>query len=676
MSKEEKLRQIHTEAIKAFDIIQKVQRDERMQCLQDRRFATIPGAQWEGTLGEQFENKPKIEVNKANLAVKRIFSEYRNNKISAMFTSKEGDEYDDLADTCAGLFRADEQDSQGDEAYDNCFEEGCMGGFGAFRLRSDYEDDEDDENEKQRILFEPIYDADTSVFFDLNAKRYDKSDGVYAFVMIAKTPEAYEEEFGEFPSSLYKTIHQRYFDWFSPEVVYVAEYYKFEEKTETIHIFEGMMGESEKYKHSDLTEEKLIELNDRGFKEVRTRKIKRKKVHKYIIDGARVIEDCGIIAGKYIPIIPFYGQRWFIDNVERCAGAIRYVKDAQRLKNMQISKLAEISSKTSYEKPIFTPEQVAGHEQRWSEDDVKNYPYLLINPVMDSNGNSVNQGATDYVRPPNVPATLAALIQLSDTDMNDILGNQQAGEQVVSNISGKAVEMIQNRLDMQSFIYVSNFAKTIKHAAKVWLSMASDIYVEDDRKMKSIGTQEEINYVKLNEQVFDEEGTIKRKNDLSEAKMDISVDVGPSSSSRKASVVRALTGMMQITTDPSDVKVLGAAALMNMEGEGLGDIRKYYRKQLLRMGVVTPTKQEEQDLIAEMQNQQPDPQAQYLQAAAQEAQAKSMKAQADTALAMAKAEETKAETEETLTNLTRQGREHIINTAKQINEMTMGNEGQ
>lgn len=672
MAKEEKLRKIHAEAIKAFDVIQKTQRDERMQCLQDRRFATIAGAQWEGTLGEQFENKPKLEMNKTNLAVTRVFSEYRNNKISAMFTSKEGNEYDDLADTCAGLFRADEQDSQGDEAYDNCFEEGSMGGFGAFRMRSDYEDDEDDENEKQRILFEPIYDADTSVFFDMSAQRYDKSDANYAFVMIAKTPEAYEEEYGESPSSLYKTIHQTYFDWFSPRVVYVAEYYKLEEKTETIHIFEGMMGESEKVNHDALTEEKLIELTDRGFKEVRTRKIKRKKVHKYIIDGARVIEDCGIIAGKYIPIIPFYGKRWYIDNVERCSGIVRYVKDAQRLKNMQISKLAEISAKTSYEKPIFTPEQVAGHEQRWSEDDVKNYPYLLINPVMDSNGNSVNQGAADYVRPPNVPATLAALIQLSDTDMNDILGNQQAGEQVVSNISGKAIEMIQNRLDMQSFIYVSNFAKTIKHAAKVWLSMASEVYVEDGRKMKSIGTQEEVNYVKLNEPTISEEGELKYKNNLSEAKMDIAVDVGPSSSSRKASVVRALTGMMQIATDPSDVKVLGAAALMNMEGEGLGDIRKYYRKQLLRMGVVTPTKQEEQELIAEMQNQQPDPQAQYLQAAAAEAQAKSMKAQADTALAMAKAEETKAKTEETLTNLTRQGREHIISTAKQLNEMTRG----
>lgn len=672
MTKEEKLQKIHREAVADFDRIQQVLRDERMQCLQDRRFATIAGAQWEGSLLEQFENKPRIEMNKVNLAITRIYSEYRNNRISAIFTSKEGSEYDELADTCAGLFRADEKDSQAEEAYDNCFDEGVAGGFGAFRLRAEYEDEEDEENEKQRIRFEPIYDADTSVFFDLDAKRYDKSDAKYAYVMIAKTPEAYKEEFGEDPASLHKTIHQRIFDWFSPKVVYIAEYYKLEEKSVTIHIFEGLMGETEKYNAEDLTDEKISELTSRGFKEVRTRKVKKKKVHKYIIDGVRVLDDCGVIAGKCIPIVPFYGKRWFIDNVERCAGVVRYAKDAQRLKNMQLSKLAEISALTSYEKPIFTPEQVAGHEDRWAKDNVKNYPYLLLNPIVDQNGNSVGQGAVDFVRPPTVPPTLAALTQLADVDMNDILGNQQAGEQVVSNISGKAVEMIQSRLDMQTFIYVSNLSKTIKRGAEVWLSMASDIFVEQGRKMKVIGSQDEVDYVELLKPKINDEGEIEYDNDLSEAKFDISVDVGPSSSSRKSATVRALTGMMTLTSDPQDMKVLSAAALMNMDGEGLADIRKHYRKQLLRMGVITPTKQEEQELIAEMQNQQPDPQAQYLQAAAQEAQAKSMKAQADTALAMAKAEETKAKTEETLTNLTRQGREHIISTAKQLNEMTGG----
>jgi hypothetical protein len=63
-----------------------------------------------------------------------------------------------------------------DEAYDNAFEEAVGGGIGAWRLRTVYEDDEDEDNDRQRIMFEPIFDADSSVFFDLNSKRQDKSD--------------------------------------------------------------------------------------------------------------------------------------------------------------------------------------------------------------------------------------------------------------------------------------------------------------------------------------------------------------------------------------------------------------------------------------------------------------------------------------------------------------------
>ncbi|HET8685741.1 MAG TPA: portal protein, partial [Methanosarcina sp.] len=339
MNKEEKLATLHDEALRDFNQIQSIMREERLMCLQDRRFAFLAGSQWEGPLGEQFENKPRPEMNKVALAITRIYSEYRNNRISVNFVSKEGDEDSDLAETCTGLYRADEQDSQAEEAYDNAFEEAVAGGFGAWRLRTEYEDDEDMENERQRIRIEPIFDADGAVFFDLNAKRQDKSDARYCYVITAMTPEAYREEFDREPTSITKTITQRYFDWFSPNVVYVAEYYRIEDKTDTIHIFEGMMGEVERYSEKELNDELLNELNSRGFTETRIRKIKTKKCHKYIMDGNEIIEDCGYIAGSCIPIVPVYGKRLYVDNVERCFGHVRMAKDAQRVKNMQLAQL-------------------------------------------------------------------------------------------------------------------------------------------------------------------------------------------------------------------------------------------------------------------------------------------------------------------------------------------------
>jgi hypothetical protein len=108
------------------------------------------------------------------------------------------------------------------------------------------------------------------------------------------------------------------------------------------------------------------------------------------MSGGRVLEDQGYIAGRNIPIVPVYGKRWFVDNVERCMGHVRLAKDPQRLKNMQLSKLGEISAVSSVEKPIFVPEQVSGHQVMWAEDSLKNYPYLLVNPITGPNGESID----------------------------------------------------------------------------------------------------------------------------------------------------------------------------------------------------------------------------------------------------------------------------------------------
>ena len=243
MTKQERLANLHEDAVLEFDSIQSAMREVRLQCLEDRRFYSISGAQWEGNLSEQFSNKPRFEVNKIHLSVMRIINEYRNNRITVDFVSKDGNANDTLADTCDMLFRADEQDSTADEAYDNAFEEAVGGGFGAFRLRTVYEDEYDEDNDNQRIRLEPIYDADSTVFFDLDAKRQDKSDARVCFVLTAMTRDAYIAEWDDDPSSWPKEIHQYEFDWATPDMVYVAEFYRVEEASELIRIFENIDGE-------------------------------------------------------------------------------------------------------------------------------------------------------------------------------------------------------------------------------------------------------------------------------------------------------------------------------------------------------------------------------------------------------------------------------------------------
>jgi hypothetical protein len=671
LNKEQRFQNIHQQALTEFDRVQSSVRDERLQCLQDRRFYSIAGAQWEGPLGEQYENKPRFEVNKIHLSVIRIINEYRNNRIAVDFVSKDGEANDKLTEVCNGLYRADERDSGAEEAYDNAFEEAVGGGYGAWRLRTAYEDDENDEDERQRIRIEPIYDADSSVFFDLDAKRQDKADAKYCFVLYSMTYDAYKAEWNDDPTTWPKEVHQYEFDWDTPDVVFVAEYYRVEETRETVRIFLTIQGEEERYTQADFDADETLEetLAAVGTVEVRQKRVKRKRVHKYIMSGGGILDDQGYIAGKNIPIVPVYGKRWFVDNVERCMGHVRLAKDPQRLKNMQLSKLGEISALSSIEKPILLPEQVSGHQVMWAEDNLRNYPYLLVNPITGPNGETQAAGPVAYTKSAAIPPAMAALLQITEQDMAEILGNNQQADKMVSGISGKAVELIQTRLDMQTFIYMSNMAKSVRRCGEIWLSMAKDIYVEEKRKMKTVGAMEEVGSIELMKPQIDEEtGELIYENNLGDALFDVAVDVGPSSSSRRDATVRALTGMMQVTTDPTTQQVLQAMAIMNMEGEGIGDIKEYFRKQLVQMGVMQPTEEEQQQMMEAQANVQQDAQTTYLLAEAAKSQAQAIQAQANTEYTLARSEETKAKTAETISNIDIDQRKSAIETAEKIGE--------
>lgn len=674
MSNEERMRSVHQRALEEFSNIQSALRDERLQCLQDRRFASISGAQWEGPLQDQYENRPRFEVNKITLAVTRIINEYRNNRVTVDFISKDGSKRTNLADVCNRLYRADEQDSAASEAYDNAFDEAVTGGFGAWRLRAVYEDEYDSENDQQRIRIEPIFDADSSVYFDLDAKRQDKADAKRCYVLTAVSRDAYTEQWGDDPASWPKEIYQYEFDWSTPDVVFVAEYYEVEEVSREVRTYVGIDGVEEKYHQDEFEKDPDLEnrLLATGNVEVRRRRVKQRKVHKYLMSGGKVLSDEGFIAGDQIPIVPVYGKRWFIDNVERCMGVVRPAKDAQRLKNMQLSKLGEISALSSIEKPILTPEQVAGHQMMWSEDNIRQYPYLLINPVTGPDGSQQISGPVGYTKSAAIPPAMAALLQITEQDMADLLGNQQNGDKIVSNISGKAVEMVQQRLDMQAYLYMSNFGVAVRRGGEIWLSMSKDIYVEPGRKMKGVGPQNEVAMVELMKPAIGPDGEVIMDNDLSEARFDVVATVGPSSQSQRAATVRSLLGMLQLVQDPQTQQVLLAMAFQNMEGEGISDVRSFFRNQMVKAGILKPTDEEAQALAAAMQNAQPDPQAQYLQAAAAEAMAKASKAQADVVKTVADSELVKAKTVETLARLEMDDQKAAIDAAKGVIEVIRG----
>lgn len=623
-----------------FNRIQSAQRDERKQCLEDRRFCFVAGAQWEDSLGKQFQNKPRLETNKVRLSVLRILNEYKNNRVGVTFISKDGDKEGKLTNTCADLYRSCEQDSVAEEAYDNAFLESLAGGFGAWRLHQEYDDEEDCDNEEQHIRISPIHDADRFVFFDLDAKRQDKADATKCYILHTLTPESYRKKYDKEPTAWPNLINSAFFDWSTPSITYIAEVYVKEEYKTHVYVFEEVDGTEVRVLQKDYND-KAERLIMSGAKEIRRKPITTNRVHKYIMDGGGILEDCGYIAGKGIPVVPVYGTYLFIDNIERISGHVRVVKDVQRLKNMQISKLAEIAALSPVEKPIFTSEQIAGHQHQWSREHIDNYPYMLINPVIDQNGNSQVVGPAAFTKPPQVPPAMAALLGVTEQDIKDLLGNSNTGEDLQTQQSGRAIELIHSRLDMQSFNYIANMARAIRRSAEIWLGMAKEVYIEKDRSLRGLSSEGEYTSVNLKQPALDKNMGLVYENNLEEADFDVVASVGPSSTSKRQAIVRSLTGMLQFVQDPETVQVLSAMVLANMEGEGIEDVRKYFRNKLIKIGVVEGSKEEMDELSKEPQKPM-DPQSQFMLASSQQAAAMAQKAQADTQLSLAKAAEIKA----------------------------------
>jgi hypothetical protein len=650
-SKETILTEIHAASLAEFGRVQTAQRDERTQCLQDRRFYSIAGAMWEGPLEKQWANKPRLEVNKVLMAVIQVINEYRNNRFTVEFINKDGTPNSPEADVCNGLFRADEQDSVAQEAYDNAFEEAAGGGFGAFRLRAEYED-EDDEREYQRVRIEPIVDADKSVFFDLDSKRQDKADATRCWVLYSMAQEAFTEQWGYDPSSMPVLVQQQEFDWCTPDLVYLADYYVVEKVRDTAVKFRHLDGSTEEVMQSALDDDEeneiLADMKMRSARRIGQRSIRTRRVRKYIMSGDRILEDCGYIAGKCIPVVPVYGKRWWVEGTERMMGIVRPAKDLQRILNMQVSAMAELSALSPREKPIFLPEQVAGHELMWAEDNLVNNPFLLVNPITDAAGQGQPAGPIGMTATPQIPPAMGALIQITDSSMRDMLGTSQDVDKMVSNISGKAVEMIQERVDGRAFILMDNFAKSVRRCGEVWKSMAADLYVEAGRKMKAIGRLGDTSSVTLMRPVVGASSVAEVENDLSKtALFDVAVSIGPSSRSKKQATHRNIMEMLAICTDPQTQQVLQSLAFVNMDGEGLTDVQAYFRKKLVDAGVMPPTDEERAEMEKTEANQQPDPQQQALLAYAEAEKAKATKARADTLLTIKNAGKVEAETERT-----------------------------
>jgi hypothetical protein len=650
-----RLDEVFERAMQRFELAVVPQLEQRGLSLAARRFVSIPGAQWEGDFGDAFDNAIKLEINLTKDGLEKIYRDYNENRIVPDFRPAGGKGDEESAATLDGLHRADSYHFKAQQARDNAFSEAAGGGFGAYRLTNEWADPYDSDSDRQRI--NPglaIVDADQRVFFDPDAKLYDKADARYGFVITAKQRDVFEQEYEGHIANWPEPVDDPPYDWFSDDTVKVAEYYEVEEQTEKLLILTHRLSEEEqRYWESELDSDELAEMRRMGW-QLATRKLKRCRIHKYVLSGEEVLRDQGIIAGDRIPVVPVYGKRSYVDGLERFTGYVQDRMDRQRLYNSSVSRLAETNAQSPREIPIFAAQQMPPNlADLWSRQVIERHAYALVEPLVDpATGQILASGPIGKVDPPQLPPVTAALLQLARTDLAE--GQQDGADEVKANVSADAMDVAATRVDAKSGIYLDNMRQSVQCEGDIYLGMAADIYFEPGREVETMTEDGNDGVAVLVEPYTDQKGVHGYRNDFTRGRYKVVVDVTEATATRRDKTVKSCLRTAAIAGELGNPDLAQAAlitAVANQDGEGMGDLQKFYRRKGIELGLIEPDEEEALALqkAAEAAGQQPpDPQANALNAQAESFKSEALKNTAQAQKTVDESELTKAKTLETM----------------------------
>jgi hypothetical protein len=633
--------------------------EEQIKANSDMRFVHVDGGMWEGHLEDIYGDRAKFEFDLASQYLDRFIGEWNENRVSVEFKPKDHKTSDDDSELMNGIYRADYSEYFGETAVDNAVDEAACCGYGAFILRTCYEDESDEENDLQRISWGDIHSAYSHVYWDSSARCIDKRDARWCTVLEPYTDRGFRDIWPDKdPVSAYAPEDSRHLDTAltSVDTVFIATRYDVVKKFEDLFIYNDLENGDQVRVYADAHEKIKDEMAANEFmKFVRKRRILRQTVQKTVFSGSSILEKSRRIAGKWIPVIPVYGHRVYVDGIERYRGLIRKIKDPSRLFNMQVSQLAENAAGNGQEIPIFAPEQMDNQYIKNIWANKNNEPYLLAVPLYDEDGKILHAGPTGYQKPAGIDQTTAALMQVVMTFLHEHTGGAPQ-ETINPDMSGKAIQALMKRENMNTQNIQDNIRNAIRWSGEVYLEMARDVY-DSERMLNIIGRDGSEKSVQLFETVLDEEsGKIQQINRLDGKRFKTIADTGPAYETLREQTVEDLKGTLEalngLGKGEQYADAIIAIILENISGVGLGPLKDLNRKLMLTQGLVKPETDEEKQMLAEMQKPKDDPEADLARAAArqQDAEAQSLLAsseqkRADAAKKAAETEEIKVETQ-------------------------------
>ncbi len=658
--------------------------DTRDKANEDFRFIYAVGGMWEGFIEKQFSRRVKLQFDITTPYKNRFIAEYNLNRIGVEFKSDDSATNDEDAELLTGIRNADFRQFSGKISQDNAVEEVAVCGYGCYQIATQFEDEEDPENENQRIVYRPIFNAYNSIFWDNAAKRIDKSDARRCTWLQEFTRSSFQDAFPDAdPVSAFVPNNRRFQNFNSggggkgTSIIYVATRYDIVRKKVPIFVYQNLEADPnnpQKIRPLETFTEEEHELVKKELKDAKFMKLVRKRmmikqhVEKTVFSGEKILKETVRIPGKWIPIIPMYAYRGYVDGMEWYSGFVRPLKDPQRMFNMQISQLAENAGSSGQEIPIFDPEQMIGPiKAQWADKNNKNY---LLAHALREDGKIVHSGPIGYLKPQQLDQSTAQLIQIVSDYLTQATGGAPQ-DTLDPDASGKAIQALLKRENLNTQPVMDHIANSVEWEGTVYASIAAEIY-NTPRLMRTLGKDGNEGTKRLLQLVLDEEsGKLVESNSIEGKKFRVYADIGPQYETLREQKVEELKGMLEALRDtPAGQKytpAIIAALLSDIDGPGMDPIRKLANDDMILMGIKKPETEEEKQLLANAQQQagQPEAQDQALQSLAAEAEANAREADSKSIVNVATAGKTEAQTQEILSGIERDDFDSILKLREQ-----------
>ena len=528
----------------------------RAEALDDVKFAA--GDQWPVEIqnSRNLEARPCLTINKLDAYCRQITNQQRQQRprIKAQGMNNQTDAK--LAEIVTGICRHVEVNSNADYAYDTAFNFAVRMGWGYFRITTDYVRPDSFD---QEIYIKPVENPFT-VYFDPNSTAPDGSDAEKCLVTVVLSKETFRKTYpgrddgGSFAA---RGTGDSNSDWVTKHDIRVAEYFYTElEPTHLVLLSDGTISYEDQLPDADV-------MDMAGIYEVSRRKTLRKVIKWCKVTAMEVLEE-GTWAGKYIPIIPVYGDQCVVDNKRKKFGLVRMAKDAQRMYNFWQTSMTESVALAPRAKWIMAEGQDEGHETEWASANNTSYAYLRYKQT-DING----QPAPPPIRqtPEQPPAAIMAAAQSITSDLQAVVGIFDPNQLPQGNISGKALQGQQGQMDVTNFHYYDNLTRSIAFCGRQILDLMPKIY-NTERVMRIIGDDGKPELITINQKTGqkDENDIEILLNDVTVGEYDIVMDTGPGYNTKRQEAADSM--MTLLAADPGLMQQAGDLIFRNMDFPG------------------------------------------------------------------------------------------------------------